>query len=228
MVRDVRTLTDLKVRALCAVTAVTAQTDTALLATHPIPESVVRAQIAAAFATAAVQAVKVGMLATGATVRAVAECLVAHAHVPLVLDPVLVVELRRCAPGSGRPRATRRRTAAARRGGHPKLTGSGPAARVPQARDEVTALEQAQELLRRGARAVLLKGGHANGPHSVDLLLAHGASPERLSAARVGANLRGSGCALASAIAAYLAQGVPLPAACARAKNYVTALLQRS
>jgi hydroxymethylpyrimidine/phosphomethylpyrimidine kinase len=53
-------------------------------------------------------------------------------------------------------------------------------------------------------------------------------TPERLSAARVGTNLRGSGCALASAIAAYLAQGVPLPAACARAKNYVTALLQRS
>ena len=43
------------------------QTDTALLATHPIPESVLRAQIAAAFATATVQAVKVGMLATGAS-----------------------------------------------------------------------------------------------------------------------------------------------------------------
>jgi len=192
VVRDVRTLTELKVRALCAVTAVTAQTDTALLAMHAIPESVVRAQIAAAFATAAVQVVKVGMLATGATARLVAELLPLAAVVtPNLPEAALLLGL-------------------------------------PQARDEVTALVQAQELLRRGARAVLLKGGHANGPHSVDLLLAHGASPERLSAVRVGANLRGSGCALASAIAAYLAQGVPLPAACARAKNYVTALLQRS
>jgi hydroxymethylpyrimidine/phosphomethylpyrimidine kinase len=226
VVRDVRTLTDLKVRALCAVTAVTAQTDTALLATHPMPESVVRAQIAAAFATAAVQAVKVGMLATGATVRAVAECLVAHAHVPLVLDPVLVsssggvlLDLE----GRARLVAELLPLAAVVT---PNLPEAALLLAVPQARDEVTALEQAQELLRRGARAVLLKGGHANGPHSVDLLLAHGASPVRLSAARVGANLRGSGCALASAIAAYLAQGVPLPAACARAKNYVTALLQ--
>jgi hydroxymethylpyrimidine/phosphomethylpyrimidine kinase len=99
---------------------------------------------------------------------------------------------------------------------------------VPAARDEAAALEQGRELLRRGARAVLLKGGHASGPDSVDLLLTPGAPPERLSAPRVAANLRGSGCALASAIAAYLAQEVPLPAACARAKSYVTALLQRS
>ena len=98
---------------------------------------------------------------------------------------------------------------------------------MPQARDEATALEQGRELLRRGARAVLLKGGHASGPDSIDLLLTRGAPPQRLSAPRIRANLRGSGCALASAIAAYLAQNIALPDACARAKNYVTALLQR-
>ena len=98
---------------------------------------------------------------------------------------------------------------------------------APPARDEAAALEQGRELLRRGARAVLLKGGHASGPDSVDLLLTAGAAPEPLSAPRVRASLRGSGCALASAIAAYLAQEVPLPEACARAKHYVTALLQR-
>ena len=90
LVRDVRTLTDLKVRALCAVTAVTAQTDAALLASHVVPEAVLRAQIAAAFATRAVQAVKIGMLATAASVRAVTECLAPHTQLPLVLDPVLV------------------------------------------------------------------------------------------------------------------------------------------
>jgi hydroxymethylpyrimidine/phosphomethylpyrimidine kinase len=228
VVRDVRTLTDLKVRALCAVTAVTAQTDTALLAAHLVPEAVLRAQIAAAFATAAVQAVKIGMLATGATVRAVAECLMAHAHVPLVLDPVLVSSsggVLLDVEGRERLVAELMPLAAVMT---PNLPEAALLLGVPQARDEVTALEQARELLRLGARAVLLKGGHADGPHSVDLLLTHGASPERLSAARVGANLRGSGCALASAIAAYLAQGLPLPAACARAKNYVTALLQGS
>ena len=89
LVRDVRTLAELKVRALCAVTAVTAQTDAALLGSHVVPESLLRAQIAAAFATAAVSAVKIGMLACGTSVRVVSECLAAHAHVPIVLDPVL-------------------------------------------------------------------------------------------------------------------------------------------
>lgn len=228
VVRDVRTLTDLKVRALCAVTAVTAQTDAALLASHVVPESVLRAQIAAAFATVAVQAVKIGMLATGASVHAVTESLAAHAHVPLVLDPVLLsssggvlLDL------DGRERLVAQLLPLAAVV-TPNLPEAALLLGVPQARDEATALAQGRELLRRGARAVLLKGGHASGPDSVDLLLSPGAPPERLRAPRVAAQLRGSGCALASAIAAYLAQKVPLPAACARAKNYVTALLQRS
>jgi hydroxymethylpyrimidine/phosphomethylpyrimidine kinase len=228
LVRDVRTLTDLKVRALCAVTAVTAQTDAALLGSHVVPEALLRAQIAAAFATVAVQAVKIGMLATAASVGAVTECLAAHAHVPVVLDPVLVsssggvlldLEGRERLVAQLLPLATVVT---------PNLPEAALLLGVPPARDEAAALEQARELLRRGARAVLLKGGHASAPDSVDLLLTPGAAPERLSAPRIRANLRGSGCALASAIAAHLAQEVPLAEACARAKDYVTALLQRS
>ena len=227
VVRDVRTLTELKVRALVAVTAVTAQTDAALLGSHVVPESLLRAQIAAAFATVAVQAVKIGMLANGTSVRAVTECLAAHAQVPLVLDPVLVSS----SGGSLLDLEGRERLVAQLLPLATVITPNLPEAAlllgVPQARDEFTALEQGRELLRRGARAVLLKGGHASGPESVDLLLTPGAPPERLSAPRIRATLRGSGCALASAIAAYLAQEVALPGACARAKNYVTALLQR-
>ncbi len=228
VVRDVRTLTDLNVRALCAVTAVTAQTDAALLASHLVPESLVRAQIAAAFATVAVQAVKIGMLASGACVRAVSEGLAAHAHVPLVLDPVLVSssggvlldsEGRERLIAQLLPRATLVT---------PNLPEAALLLGVRQAQNEATALEQGQELLRRGARAVLLKGGHAAGPHSVDLFFSPDAPPERLSAPRVTADLRGTGCALASAIAAYLSRAVPLPEACAQAKNYVTALLRQS
>jgi hydroxymethylpyrimidine/phosphomethylpyrimidine kinase len=227
VVRDVRTLTELQVRALCAVTAVTAQTDEALLASHVVPEAVLRAQITAAFATVAVQAVKIGMLATGASVGAVTECLAAHAHVPVVLDPVLVSS----SGGVLLDREGRERLVAQLLPLAAVVTPNLPEAAlmlgVPPARDEAAAAEQGRELLRRGARAVLLKGGHASGADCVDLLLTSGAAPERLSAPRIRANLRGSGCALAAAIAAYLAQQVPLPAACARAKHYVTALLQR-
>ena len=194
MVRDVRTLTELKVRALVAVTAVTAQTDAALLASHVVPESLLRTQIAAAFATVAVQAVKIGMLASGTSVRAVTECLAAHAQVPMVLDPVLVSS----SGGSLLDLEGRERLVAQLLPLATVITPNLPEAAlllgVPQARDEFTALEQAQELLRRGARAVLLKGGHASGPRQ----RRPAARPRRAARAAARAARSGRTCAAAA------------------------------
>ena len=89
LTRDIRTLTRLEARALCAITAVTAQSDASVRAVQVVPAELVRAQIAAAFATARVDAIKIGMLATAATVQAVAASLPADGP-PIVLDPVLV------------------------------------------------------------------------------------------------------------------------------------------
>jgi hydroxymethylpyrimidine/phosphomethylpyrimidine kinase len=89
LVRDVRTLTELGSEALCALTAVTAQSDREVIAVYPLPHQLVRAQMDAALATGRVRAIKIGMLATAATVRAVAETLARHAGLPVVLDPVL-------------------------------------------------------------------------------------------------------------------------------------------
>ena len=97
LARDVRTLAHFGTRALCAVTAVTAQSDAQVTAVHLVPADIVRAQIEAAFATCRVDAVKIGMLGTRATVLAVAAGLAGHAGLPLVLDPVL-------ASSSGRER----------------------------------------------------------------------------------------------------------------------------
>jgi hydroxymethylpyrimidine/phosphomethylpyrimidine kinase len=87
-------------------------------------------------------------------------------------------------------------------------------------------LQQAAALLALGPQAVLLKGGHGNGPEAADLLLATQAPPRWLRAPRISAARRGTGCALSSAIAAGLAAGLELAAACERAKQHVTQLLQ--
>ncbi len=71
LTRDVRVLTDFGVDALCVVTAVTAQSDKKVTAVHHVPPEVIRAQIAAAFATRQIGAIKIGMLGTQATVEAV-------------------------------------------------------------------------------------------------------------------------------------------------------------
>ena len=93
---------------------------------------------------------------------------------------------------------------------------------VPMAQDEDEMRVQAQKLLSLGAGAVLIKGGHGGGAESVDLLV-EGESCARFAAPRVATkNTHGTGCTLASAIAAGLAKGLPLSAAVRDAKIYVT------
>jgi hydroxymethylpyrimidine/phosphomethylpyrimidine kinase len=86
-------------------------------------------------------------------------------------------------------------------------------------------LAQARTLLATGPRAVLLKGGHADGAEAVDLLLTAEGTPKWLAAPRLEARSRGTGCALASAIAAALAQGSSLEDACRSGKRYVLSML---
>jgi hydroxymethylpyrimidine/phosphomethylpyrimidine kinase len=86
---------------------------------------------------------------------------------------------------------------------------------------EADAREAASRLLRLGPRAVLLKGGHLPGPVVTDLL-ATGDGIEAMSAPRIDTpHTHGTGCTLASAVAAFLAQGFGLKRAVQRARGYV-------
>ena len=69
-----------------------------------------------------------------------------------------------------------------------------------------------------GARVVLLKGGHAEGPEAVDWLLRPGVAALRFAAPRKPGTRRGTGCTLASAITVHLARGVDLATACTQTK----------
>jgi hydroxymethylpyrimidine/phosphomethylpyrimidine kinase len=224
LTRDVQTLTRLETRALCVVTAVTAQSDAHLEAVHVVPAELVKAQMMAAFATRPVGAVKIGMLATAATVRAVSAALPETA-VPVVLDPVLVSS----SGGELLDSAGRTELCAALLPRATLLTPNIPEAAAlldtHRARSEEELLQQAAALLALGPQAVLLKGGHGDGPESIDLLLTRNAPAVWLRAARSRAMRRGTGCALSSAIAAGLAAGRPLAAACEHAKQHVTELL---
>jgi hydroxymethylpyrimidine/phosphomethylpyrimidine kinase len=181
--------------------------------------------MAAALAAQPVQAIKTGMLATRAIVRAVAAALPAMAP-PLVIDPVL-------ASSSGGQLLDRTGREALCRELLPRaalLTPNIPEAAAllgtRAANTEQQLIRQAEALLALGPAAVLLKGGHARGSEAADLLLMRGASPQWLRAPRINATRRGTGCALASAIAAGLGSGLELPAACARAKDHVVQLLR--
>jgi hydroxymethylpyrimidine/phosphomethylpyrimidine kinase len=93
------------------------------------------------------------------------------------------------------------------------------------AADEVAMRRQGEALLRLGARAVLMKGGHASGPDSVDLLI-EPSGVMRFTAPRIETrNTHGTGCTLSSAITAQLARGHTLPDAVSAAKGYLTAAI---
>ncbi|HEY2035416.1 MAG TPA: bifunctional hydroxymethylpyrimidine kinase/phosphomethylpyrimidine kinase [Steroidobacteraceae bacterium] len=223
--RDLAVLADSGCDALCAVTAVTAQTHGHVVSVHHVPPEVVRTQIRAAFDSTSVAAIKIGMLGTSATVSAVADSLARSGTIPIVLDPVLLsssggVLLDEEGRVEMRTRLFPRATLLT-----PNIPEAASLCGTAPATNREALLAQARSLLATGARAVLLKGGHATGAEAVDLLLTAEGALQWLAAPRLDAGSRGTGCALASAIAAALASGAAIEDACRSGKRYVLSML---
>lgn len=221
---DLKTFAALGVYGACVITAVTAQNTKKVSAIHPLPADIVAAQIDAVFSDLNVGATKVGMLANASIVEAVAAGLDRHASRNVVLDPILAASsgaelLRADAIDALRLLIPKARVFT------PNLFEAAALLEVPMAQDESEMRAQAERLLAFGGGAVLLKGGHGGGTECVDLLV-EGESSTRFAAPRVATkNTHGTGCTLASAIAAGLAKGLSLNAAVGEAKSYVTAAI---
>jgi hydroxymethylpyrimidine/phosphomethylpyrimidine kinase len=215
---DLRTFAALDAWGLSAITALTAQTPSAVRAAAPVDPAMVAAQIEALVEAFPIGAAKTGMLANAAVCIAVADAL--PDDLPLVVDPVMV------ATSGGRlldadavavlvdrllPRAalvTPNLGEASALVGRPVRT--------------IAEMEEAAGRLRDlGARAVLVKGGHGEGPEAVDLLVDDD-GPQAFGAPRYPWDVHGSGCCLSAAIAARLAQGADLRTAVRDGKAVVT------
>jgi len=221
---DLKTFSALGVYGACVVTALTAQDTKGVHAIHEVPADFIAAQIDAVFSDLKVGAVKIGMLGHAAAVAAVAKGLERHGARNVVLDPVMAATsgeklLRADALDALRELAARVDLVT------PNLPEAAALVGGPMARNESEMRGQAEKLLALGARAVLIKGGHGGGPHSVDLLVETSGST-RFSAQRIMTdNTHGTGCTLASAIAAGLAKGFLLGEAVGEAKTYVSAAI---
>jgi hydroxymethylpyrimidine/phosphomethylpyrimidine kinase len=234
LVRDVQVITELGARASCVITAVTAQTNLRVEASCVLSPELVRQQLSTALRSHDIRAIKVGMLGNGAIVRALLDDFPDGADIPIILDPVLCsssgavlldhegVQLLR---DQLLPRCTLMT---------PNLIEAGVLLGQPIPRTTSEQAEQALALLRFGSEGVLLKGGHATDAESVDVLATRAGPPIFLRAPRLSVSMRGTGCALSSAIAALMAAGdtgekrgrdasriALLESACERAKAYV-------
>ncbi len=217
---DLKTFAAHGVYGLSALTAVTAQNTTGVTAVHALPPEIVIAQIEAVAADFDVAATKIGMLANAAIAGVVADALDAHRFDDVVLDPVMIAK-------GGAPLVDEAAIAVLRDRLLPRATVVTPnlaeAARL-LGRAIVTIADMrtaAQDLRDLGARAVVVKGGHLDGP-AVDVF-ADAQGVVELSSPRVpGRHRHGTGCTFSAAIAARLARGEALRAAVEGAKAYVT------
>jgi hydroxymethylpyrimidine/phosphomethylpyrimidine kinase len=206
---------DLKAFAYCgahgmtAITAVTAQNTTAVTDVYPLPPEAIVEQVRAVAADIGVDAVKIGMLGTVATISAVAEALDLLGDVPVVVDPVMVAEsgatlldpeAREALRASILPRAA-------------VVTPNIPEARVLAGVEEsVTAEGLARAVHAFGPAAVVVTGGHAEA--IVDVFHDGSATVAIPGERHPDGAAHGSGCTHSSALAAQLAFGLtPLEAA---------------
>lgn len=205
--------------AMAAITALTAQNTQCVIAVQMITPDFVAAQIAAIRADIRVDAVKIGMLGTGAIIRAVLDGL-SGLTVPIVLDPVMVAK--------SEDRLLQADAVAALRAALPIASVITP--NLPEAADLLGVAEalsrpemqaQAHALLALGAHAVLLKGGHLPGDDCPDLLASAAGSVWLPGPRHATRKTHGTGCTLSSALATFLGHGLSLPDAATRAKAYV-------
>lgn len=218
--RDIRVLTECGVDALCAVTAVTAQTNARTGGIHHVPAASIKEQIAAAFATRTINAIKIGMLGTAATVEAVAASL-PESMPPMVIDPVLVASSGGVLLDSDGVEAMRQLLLPRTTLFTPNIPEAAALLKEAPANDVTTMIEQAQRLLQLGPRSILLKGGHADGAEVIDVLVSDDGGSLILASPRSTLKKRGTGCAFASAAAAAFARGANVSDACRAAKRYI-------
>jgi hydroxymethylpyrimidine/phosphomethylpyrimidine kinase len=221
---DLKTFSALGVYGACVVTALTAQNTTGVFGIHAVPAEFITAQMDAVFSDLDVGAVKIGMLANAAAIDAVTAALDRHRARNVVLDPVMVASSgARLLQADATDRL--RQLLRSARVLTPNLPEAAALLEAPLAADEAAMRAQAEKLLAMGAGAVLIKGGHGDSPESVDLLVEL-AGCLRLAGPRIGTrNTHGTGCTLASAIAAGLAKGLALAEAAKAAKAYVSAAI---
>ncbi len=223
---DLKTFSALGVYGSSVITALTAQNTRGVSAIHILPGDFISAQLDAVFDDLDIKVIKIGMVGGAGAVTAIASKLCALGGVPIVLDPVMVAT-------SGDPLLDADTEQALREHLIPLADLITPnleeAARLlgenVSATGELEMQGQAERLMELGPRAVLVKGGHGEGEEAVDILW-DGASVTRLAAPRIDTrNTHGTGCTLSSAIAAELAQGLPLDEACTSGKKYLAGAL---
>jgi hydroxymethylpyrimidine/phosphomethylpyrimidine kinase len=223
---DLKTFTALGVYGASVITALTAQNTRGVTGVHKVPADFIIAQFDAVTSDLAIAAVKTGMLGDVETVMTVARLLRAKKPSHLVVDPVMVATSGDRLLDENAISAVRMHLIPLASIITPNIPEAAALLDQPVATTENEMASQAQALLKLGCGAVLIKGGHGTGPDAADILV----TADQVSWLRrpriETQNTHGTGCTLAAAITAHLAQGQSLTAAVQAAKGFVWEAMQ--
>lgn len=226
---DIKTITMLGAFATTAITALTAQNTLGVEEVLPVEARFVALQMRAVLTDIGTDSIKTGMLGSARVVEAVAGvCESLGFGIPLVVDPVMVAKGgARLLDKDAHDALILRLLPLAS-----LLTPNVPEAEILTGMSIKTPrdLERAADaLLALGPSAVLMKGGHLEGDTIVDLLRTADGAEHRFEGPRiVSRSTHGTGCTLASGIAAGIAEGLTLEGAVARARDFVVKAIQQA
>ncbi len=222
---DLKTFSALGVYGATAITAVTVQNTVKVKYVHALPPQVVYDQIVAVMEDIHPDAVKIGMVNDAATLDAIVRALTEYRPEYLVVDPVMVSTSGCALMQADALSVMKERLLPMADIVTPNLPEAWTLAGTDSSVDEA-----AQAILRLGVKALLIKGGHAEGKTKTDYLYINGNDGVRrteLAAETVDTvNTHGTGCTLSSAIAALLARGMGMEEAVSSAKRYLTEALR--
>jgi hydroxymethylpyrimidine/phosphomethylpyrimidine kinase len=224
---DLKTFAAHGVFGVSAITAITAQNTTGVIAVAPVAADLVTAQIEAVASDLDVHAAKTGMLANAAIVEAVAAA-AADLELPLlVVDPVVVST-------SGAPLLDDEGLLAMKKELLSKAHAVTP--NIPEAemlsgvtiRSEEDRREAAKRIFDFGAAHVLITGGHAGSDRIVDLVYDGEVFTDYATERVAGQHTHGTGCTFSAALTAHLALGRSLHEAIPLAQEYVAGAIRHA
>lgn len=204
--------------------ALTIQNSRGVVATHPIPAKAMSQQLETLLSDIKPDAIKTGMLLTKQTVDAIAKAVKKYSIKNLIIDPVI-------RSSSGRPLLQPDAVKSLQRNLFPLAKLITP--NIPEA-EALTNMRiktdedmdfVAGKLLDMGPSFVLIKGGHGRGTDAVDTLYG-GKTVLSFSTKKKQGEFHGTGCVLSSAIAVFIAQGLPVEKAVEKAKEFVDSMLK--
>lgn len=218
---DLKTFSALGVFGCSVITSLTAQNTLGVQGVFPVEPSFVQQQIESVLSDLSVGAIKTGMLANAGIILVVAEFLKNYPSIPFILDPVMVAT-------SGDRLLTKDAVSYLIQNllplaslVTPNLHEAAVLLSEPVATDIRSMQEQGKKIIALGAKAVLMKGGHAKNDQAVDILITASEVKQFTSPRVPTKNTHGTGCTLASAIAANIAKGLSLKESVEEAKNYL-------